>query len=136
MGVVNLAKMLNVDGLIISEEGGGNPETDLMMICAGSEQAGIKTVLMLHENSGSDGISHGITNTTPEATAVISMGNINEMMILPKMDKTIGHLKALENLAGAPGDPYYEDGSIKVSMAILTDSASNLGFSKIRATYY
>lgn len=136
MGVLNLAKILDADGLIISEEGGGNPETDLMMICANVEQAGIRTVLMLHENAGSDGISHGITNTTPEATAVISVGNINEMMILPKMDKTIGNLKALENLAGAPTDPYLEDGGIKVSMAILTDSASNLGFSKIRATYY
>ena len=47
---VKLARMLGVDAVVISEEGFGNPDADLIMNCRKSEQAGIKTVLIPAEN--------------------------------------------------------------------------------------
>lgn len=43
---VKLARMLGVDGLVISEEGFGNPDADLIMNCWKAERAGIRTVLI------------------------------------------------------------------------------------------
>ncbi len=39
-----LCKMVGADGVIISEEGYGNPDSDLLMICKRLEDSGIKTV--------------------------------------------------------------------------------------------
>lgn len=134
MGVVNLASLLDVDGLVIAEEGGGNPETDLMMICQQAEKAGIATVLMVHENAGKAGTSQGITNVTPEATAVVSVGNINEPICLPVVERVIGHASALHNLSGTVETQ--PDGTSITNLAIIMDAASNLGITKLRATYY
>lgn len=136
MAVINLARQMRADAIIIAEEGGGNPEADLMMICARAEKCGIKTVLMLHENAGSDGTSQSITDTTPEANAVISMGNINELIHLPRMEKTIGHLEAVANLSGSVVDALKEDGSIEANLAVIMGSACNLGITRLSATNY
>lgn len=136
MGVVNLAKMLDLDGIIIAEEGGGNPESDLMMICAKAEGAGIKTVLMAHENCGKDGTAQGITIVTPEADAVVSSGNVNEMVVLPRMDKIFGHPSAVNMLSGAPANSLKEDGSIETSITVIMDAASNLGVSRLGVEEY
>lgn len=50
-----LAAMLGVDGLVISEEGFGNPDTDLIMNCRKAETLGIRTVLITDEYAGRDG---------------------------------------------------------------------------------
>jgi sarcosine reductase len=47
-----LVEFLGVDGVIISEEGFGNPDTDLMMNCTKIENKGIKTVLVTDEYAG------------------------------------------------------------------------------------
>lgn len=49
---VKLARMLGVDGLVISEEGFGNPDADLIMNCWKAERAGIRTVLITDEYAG------------------------------------------------------------------------------------
>jgi len=136
MGVVNVAKMLGVDGLIIAYEGGGNPESDLMMLCQRAEKAGIKTVLMSHENAGWDGIAQGLAMVVPEADAVVTMGNVNEAIHLPKMDRVIGDLAAVKLLAGVPTDALRPDGSIKAILTIITESAGNIGYTKLSATTY
>ena len=50
-----ICKQLGADGVIISEEGYGNPDSDLVMICERLEKSGIKTVLITDECSGWDG---------------------------------------------------------------------------------
>jgi len=136
MGVVNVAKMLGVDGLIIAYEGGGNPESDLMMLCQRAEKAGIKTVLMSHENAGWDGIAQGLAMVVPEADAVVTMGNVNEAIHLPKMDRVIGDLAAVKLLAGVPTDALRPDGSMKSIVTMITESAGNIGYTKLSATTY
>ncbi len=133
-GSINIARQLGVDILIIAEEGGGNPEADLMMLCRIAEKNGIKTVLMMQENAGPDGTAEPITDTTPEANAVISVGNSNHMVTLPKMDKTIGYLEAIRHLSGNTFDCINPDGTISASLSVIMASVNNLGMNKLSCT--
>jgi sarcosine reductase len=65
-----LVKMLGVDGVIISEEGFGNPDTDLIMNCKKIEAQGIKTVIVTDEYAGRDGASQSLADADPKADAV------------------------------------------------------------------
>ena len=47
-----LVEFLGADGAIISEEGFGNPDTDMIMNCYKIEEKGIKTVLITDEYAG------------------------------------------------------------------------------------
>lgn len=123
----SIASLCQADALIIAEEGGGNPEADIMMIAEAAEDRGIKCVILLHEVSGDYGESEPLVNTNPKADAVVTSGNVNEYVYLPKMERVIGHADALENLAGAGVDPLKEDGSLRVRFASIMDSVSNLG---------
>lgn len=136
MSIVSMARLMNIDGLVVTEEGGGNPEADIMMIAEKAEKAGIKVVLCVHENAGDDGSSEPLANSNPAADAVVTAGNNNEFILLPKMDKVIGHLEAADVLAGGVSDALRDDGSILVRLAVIMDAASNLGITKLRAITY
>ena len=72
-----LVKLIGAEGAIVSEEGFGNPDTDLMMLCKKMEEYGIKTVLITDEYAGQDGGSQSLADAVPQADAVISVGNAN-----------------------------------------------------------
>ncbi len=126
-GAVKLARKLKADGVIITEEGFGNPEADLMMIVRGLEQAGIKTVLITDEYAGSDGASQSLADTTPEADAVVSAGNANEIIELPPMKKIIGPIKDLTKLAGAYPQSLKKDGSLVIELQGIVGATNQLG---------
>ena len=93
--VINLVKQLGSDGAIVSEEGYGNPDSDLVMISAGCEKHGIKTVLITDECSGWDGMSQPLTDTADEAIAVISTGNVSHLVTLDVAEKVLGDRKSV-----------------------------------------
>ena len=136
MSIVTIARMLNIDGLVVTEEGGGNPEADIMMIAEKAEKHGIKVVLVVHENAGDDGSSEPLANSSPAADAVVTAGNNNEFICLPKMDKVIGHLETVNILAGSVSDGLQEDESLRVRLAVIMDSSSNLGITKLSGITY
>jgi sarcosine reductase len=123
----SIASLCHADALIIAEEGGGNPEADIMMIAEAAEDRGIKCVILLHEVSGDYGESEPLANTSPKADAVVTLGNVNEYVYLPKMERIIGHADALVNLAGCGVEPLKPDGSLRVRLASIMDSVSNIG---------
>ena len=127
----NLAKIIGAKGAIISEEGGGNPETDLMLCCKHLENAGIKTVLVTDEYAGRDGRSQGLADVTPEADAVITNGNGNELVILPAMERTIGSLESVEIITGGFSGGLHPDGSISVEIAAIMGSLCELGYERL-----
>jgi glycine reductase complex component B subunit alpha and beta len=129
--VTNICKILGVDGAIISEDGGGNPETDLMMNCRKLEASGIKTVLVTDEYAGRDGSSQGLADITPEADAVITNGNGNMLLKLPPMDKVLGYPEVVEIITGGFDGSLKEDGSIEVEIAALTSSCNEVGYGKL-----
>ena len=125
--VASIASLCGVDALIITEEGGGNPEADIMMIAEAAEARGIKCVLLLHETAGERGDTEQLVNSSPVADAVVTAGNKHEYIDLPKMEKIIGHAESLKNLAGYGNREIRKDGSISVRMAVIIDAISNLG---------
>ena len=128
---VKLAEYLGAEGAIISKEGFGNPDADMMMICAGLEKGGIKTVCLTDEYAGSDGASQSLADTTEKANAVISCGNANEIVVLPPMKKTIGGLNLVKNLAGASPKSLKENGSLEVELQVILGATNQLGFEKL-----
>ncbi|AZR72879.1 beta-aspartyl-peptidase [Anoxybacter fermentans] len=128
-----LASMLNLDAAIISEEGFGNPDADLIMNCKKLEAQGIKTVLITDEYAGRDGASQSLADADPSATAVVTAGNANETITLPPMKKIIGHIEAADVIAGGFAGSLAEDGSITVEIQAITGATNELGFSKLSA---
>ncbi|MGI6344109.1 MAG: glycine/sarcosine/betaine reductase component B subunit [Bacillota bacterium] len=128
-----LIEWLGVDGVIISEEGFGNPDADLIMNCTKLEKKGIKTVLVTDEYAGRDGASQSLADADPLANAVVTAGNANEVITLPKMDKVIGHPEVADIIAGGFDGSLREDGSIVAEIQVITGATNELGFNKMSA---
>ena len=131
-----LASLLGVDGLVISEEGFGNPDTDLIMNCRKAENLGIKTVLITDEYAGRDGASQSLADAAKEANAVVTAGNANAMIVLPPMDKLIGFAEFVDVIAGGFAGSLRGDGSIEVELQAITGATCELGFNKTGAATY
>jgi len=130
--VFKLAQMLCADGAIISEDGGGNPEADLMFTTRLFEKNGIKVVLVTDEYAGSDGASPGLADITPEADAVVTNGNGNERVTLPPMEKVIGALETVERITGGHAGGLGQDGSVDMEIAGIMGSTNELGIENLR----
>ncbi|HKL75381.1 MAG TPA: glycine/sarcosine/betaine reductase component B subunit [Halanaerobiales bacterium] len=134
--VAKLAEQMGIDAAIVSEEGFGNPDADLIMNCNNLEEKGIKTVLITDEFAGRDGASQSLADATPNADAVVTAGNANMTVNLPKMDKVIGHQKFADVIAGGFDGSLNEDGSITVEIQAITGSTNELGFHNLTARGY
>lgn len=128
-----LCKMLDLDGVIVSQEGFGNPDTDLIMNCKKIEAEGIKTVIITDEYAGRDGKSQSLADADAAADAVVTGGNANEVIILPKMEKVIGTPDYVTKIAGASEDTLHEDGSLEVELQVITGATNETGFNKLSA---
>ena len=128
-----LCKMLHLDGVVVSEEGFGNPDTDLIMNCKKIEAEGIKTVLITDEYAGRDGKSQSLADADKAADALVTAGNANQVVVLPKLDKLIGTLDYITKIAGANADTLREDGSLEVELQVITGATSEVGFNKLSA---
>ena len=128
-----LVEWLGVDAAIISEEGFGNPDADLMMNCVKLEKKGIKTVLVTDEYAGQDGASQSLADADPLADAVVTAGNANAVIVLPPMKKVIGHVEVADVIAGGWYGSLAADGSITAEIQVITGSTNELGFSKLTA---
>lgn len=131
-----LCKMIGADGVIISEEGYGNPDSDLLMICRRLEKEGIKTVLITDECSGWDGMSQPLADTAKEAVAVVSAGNVSHVVTLPPADKVIGNAKAIATLAGGWDGSLEADGTIKCELNAVIGSTSEIGYHNLTVKLY
>lgn len=131
-----LCKMIGVDGVIISEEGYGNPDSDLLMICKRLEDSGIKTVLITDECSGRDGMSQPLADTAKEAVAVVSGGNVSHVVTLPPADKVIGNAKSIATLAGGWDGALLEDGTLMCELNAVIGATSEIGYHYCTAKLY
>ncbi len=128
-----LAEYLGLDGVIISQEGFGNPDTDLIMNTKKIEAKGIDTVIITDEYAGRDGASQSLADADPSANAVVTGGNANEVIVLPKMDKVIGTLDYVDIIAGGFDGSLAADGTITVEIQAITGATNEVGFNKMSA---
>lgn len=127
---------LGLDGAIVSQEGFGNPDTDLIMNCKKIEGKGVKTVIVTDEYAGRDGASQSLADADPAADAVVTGGNANQVIKLPPMKKLIGMTDYVDKIAGGYDGSLQEDGSIIAEIQVITGATNELGFNKMSAKTY
>ncbi|MEF9946516.1 MAG: glycine/sarcosine/betaine reductase component B subunit [Lachnospiraceae bacterium] len=128
-----LCELLGLDGVLVSQEGFGNPDTDLIMNCKKIEAKGVKTVIITDEYAGRDGKSQSLADADVAADAVVTGGNANQVIILPKLDKVIGTLDYVTKIAGGNDHSLREDGSIEVEIQAITGATNEVGFNCLSA---
>jgi glycine reductase complex component B subunit alpha and beta len=128
-----LAEFLGLDGVLISQEGFGNPDTDLIMNCKKIEAKGIKTVIITDEYAGRDGSSQSLADADVSADAVVTGGNANQVIELPALDKVIGHVQVADIIAGGFDGSLHADGSITAELQVITGATNEMGFNKLSA---
>ena len=134
--VAKFCKWLGLDGVLISEEGYGNPDTDLMMNCRKVELAGTKVCLITDEFPGKDGKSASLADTCEEATALSSCGQGNATLQFPAMDKVIGMQDFIESQIGGWAGCMNEDGSFEAELQIIIASTIANGYNHLAARGY
>jgi len=131
-----LAKLIGAEGAIVTQEGFGNPDTDIMMLCKELEGHGIKTVLITDEYAGRDGSSQSLADAVPQADAVPSAGTANEVITLPPMQHIIGDLEPAEVIAGGFVGCVTAGGGLTVEIQSIMGATCQLGFNKLTARGY
>lgn len=128
-----LCEWLGVDGAIVSQEGFGNPDTDLIMNCKKIEGKGVKTVIITDEYAGRDGLSQSLADADAAANAVVTGGNANMVIHLPKLDKVIGYPEVADIIAGGFDGSLQADGSIVAELQVITGATNEMGFNQLSA---
>lgn len=128
-----LVEFMGADAVIISEEGFGNPDADLIMNCKKITKKGIKTVVVTDEYAGQDGASQSLADSDPSADACVTAGNANQTIVLPKLDKIIGHIDYVNIIAGGHDGSLRPDGTIEGEIQFITGATSEVGFNKLTA---
>lgn len=128
-----LVEFLGAEAAIISEEGFGNPDADLVMNCNKLEKLGIKTVLITDEYAGQDGGSQSLADATPLGDAVVTAGNANQVITLAPMDTVIGYPEVANIIAGGWDGSLAADGTITAEIQVITGATNELGFSLLTA---
>lgn len=134
---VNLAKNLGVEAAIVAEHAYGNPDADFVMTLYLLKDAGIKAVGITAECTGRDGASQPLVTLDIKADAIVSTGNVSELIELPPMKEVIGELESLnrDGYAGAWGDDEKlgpsarEDGSVIMENNSIYIGDTTTGFS-------
>ena len=93
--VAQIASSLGIDAAIVAEEGYGNPDADFIACIVALENAGVKTVGLTNEATGRDGGSQPLVSLDEKANAIVSCGNVSEIIKLPPMETVLGDLTAL-----------------------------------------
>ena len=128
-----LCRLLDLDGAIVSQEGFGNPDTDLIMNTKKIELQGVKTTIITDEYAGQDGKSQSLADADPLADAVVTGGKANQVIILPKMDKVIGTLDYVDVIAGGHAGSLRPDGTIEAELQVITGATNEMGFNRLSA---
>lgn len=120
--VARMAGLLGWGGAVVTKEGGGNADSDLMLACRYLEAMGIRTALITNEVAGQDGASQPLVDFTPEAVAMVSAGNIDAEVDLPPAERAVG--------AGAGAD---WQKAMRVPLARLYCATNQFGWGRLRA---
>ena len=74
MMAAKLAQQLGAEGAILTTFSSGNSHTDTMLTCRACERLGIRTAMLVAETNA------GLTDHVPEADAIVSVGNEEELI--------------------------------------------------------
>ena len=83
MLAAKVARELGADGALVTTDAGGNSHTDTMLTVRACEQAGIRAVALVAEMGG-------LTDHVPEADAIVSVGNAEELVPEWRPERVVG----------------------------------------------
>ena len=126
--VVEILERLGVEGVIITKEGGGNADTDLMLTCRTCESRGIQTVLIGNEGAGKDGADPSLADVTPEANAFVTTGNNDETIELDPAERLIGR-------GPLPGATQDLKGRLTMPVARINGATNLLGYGELTCRF-
>lgn len=124
--VAQIAKSLGADSAIVCEPGYGNPDADYIGCIVALEDVGVKTVGISNEATGRDGASQPLVTLDEKADAIVSTGNVSELIKLPPMEKVIGELEALarDGLSGGWAEDELLGPSVRPDGSIILENNS------------
>jgi hypothetical protein len=85
-----VAGRLGAQGVIITTDAGGNSHTDVMLTCRACEQAGIRTTVILAEETDPESTRPILTDWVPEADSIVSTGNVEELVEAWTPERVLG----------------------------------------------
>jgi sarcosine reductase len=95
------AQELGADGVIITTDAGGNSHTDVMLTCRACERAGIRTTVVLAEETDPESTRPILTDWVPEADSIVSTGNLEELVPEWRPERVLGGDELLDGTAAA-----------------------------------
>lgn len=121
---------LSCDGIIITKEGGGHTDFDLMRTARECERAGMRTVVIDMEQLGPEGEGdYPLVVFENEADAIVSMGNCEEHVEIPKVGKVIGG-KGMRELGADASE------GRRIPIWLVSGAISELGMNALRGEWY
>jgi len=122
--VRQIATSLGADGAIVLEEGYGNPDADYVRCISVLEEDGIKTVGVSNECTGRDGASQPLVTLDERLKALVSAGNVSELIELPAVARVIGELESLarDGLSGGWADDEILGASVRKDGSIIMEN--------------
>ncbi len=129
----NLARFLGARGVVITAGTSGHGVADLMLNCQEAERLGLKTALTCFEMAGESGTECGFVTFVPEADAVVSTGNMDEVIELPAMERVIGGDSIIDigNYEGGGGTPAV--GRLRTALRRIYSCVSMVGPGQLTA---
>jgi sarcosine reductase len=131
-----VARMLDLQGAVITMSNGGHAYVDQMLLCQQLEQAGVATVLGVDEYSDTDGRDFPLVTYVPEARAIVSVGNQEQIVEWPAVERVLGGTRFLagnlqeKGFLRAPAEP------LRVALRQVYGATNQLGWSRLRGRAY
>lgn len=100
-----VAGRLGAEGVVITTDGGGNSHTDVMLTCRACEQAGIRTTVILAEETDPESTRPILTDWVPEADSIVSTGNVEELVDAWMPERVLGGDTLLDGTPAAAAGP-------------------------------
>ena len=122
--VAQMAKSLGADAAVVAEEGYGNPDADFTACLVALEDVGVKTVGLSNECTGRDGGSQPLVSLNEKSNAIVSCGNVSELIKLPPAKLVLGELEALarDGLSGGWAHDELLGSSVKPDGSIIMEN--------------
>jgi sarcosine reductase len=91
-----VAAEIGAEGVVITTDAGGNSHTDVMLTCRACERAGIRTTVVLAEETDPGSTKPILTDWVPEADSIVSTGNVEELVEAWVPERVLGGDRLLD----------------------------------------
>jgi sarcosine reductase len=112
------------DAVVVTKEGGGNADADMALKMDALEALGIPAVGLFAEMAGADGTGPPVVVAPTRATAMASMGNYDQVVSLPAVERAVGGHRV--DLADRPATA-----PLELPTAVLYCALSPLGWGRL-----